>query len=100
MAPPPDGQREARLTLASQGQRAFGFSGCNNFSGSFEVDGPALRFMPLAGTLRACVGPAAATEAGLFKVLGSTRSHRIEGQQLTLLDDTQVLARFVAVALR
>jgi heat shock protein HslJ/uncharacterized lipoprotein YbaY len=100
VAPPPDGQREARLTLASQGQRAFGFSGCNNFSGSFEADGAALRFKPLDGTLRACVGPAAATEAGMFKVLGSTRSHRIEGQQLTLLDETQVLARFVAVALR
>jgi heat shock protein HslJ/uncharacterized lipoprotein YbaY len=100
VAPPPDGQREARLTLASQGQRAFGFSGCNNFSGSFEAEGPALRFKPLAGTLRACVGPAAATEAGLFTVLGNTRSHRIEGQQLTLLDENQVLARFVAVALR
>lgn len=100
VGPPAAGQREARLTLASQGQRAFGHSGCNAFSGRFEVDGDQLRFEPSAGTLRACVGPAMVVERELFQAMARTRSHGIEGEQLTLRDGSEVLARFVAVALR
>ena len=46
----PGQQREVRLTLASGGNRAFGFSGCNQFSGSYELEGASLRFSQLAGT--------------------------------------------------
>jgi heat shock protein HslJ len=89
-----------RITLASAGSRLFGFSGCNQFAGAYEQDGSALRFTQMAGTLMACESPFMELESQVLKMLGATTSHRIEGEQLTLLGGDRVLARFEAVYLR
>lgn len=94
----PTPQREVRLTLAADGRRASGFSGCNRFAGSYEQDGAALRFAQLAGTRMACVAPAMELESRVLKMFGATTAYRIDGQGLHLLADGRTAARFEAVA--
>jgi heat shock protein HslJ len=98
--PPAPQQREVRITLASGGTRAFGFSGCNQLAGVYEQAGDALRFTNIAGTLRACVAPLMELEAEVHQMLRATTRYRIDGQRLTLLAGEQVLARLDAVYLR
>jgi uncharacterized lipoprotein YbaY/heat shock protein HslJ/uncharacterized lipoprotein NlpE involved in copper resistance len=96
----PDQQREVRITLASEGARFFGFSGCNQLVGAYVQEGGALRFTQMASTKMACVPPFMELESQVLKMLGATTAYRIEGEQLTLLGGDQVLARFEAVYLR
>jgi heat shock protein HslJ len=92
----PTQQREVRLTLAGSGTRAFGFSGCNQFTGGYEHDGANLRFKQMAATMMACSSPFMELETQFLKMLGSTFSYRIEGQRLMLLSGELVHARFDA----
>ncbi len=96
----PTAQREVRITLASGGTRAFGFAGCNTFTGAYTHEGSTLRFTQLAGTQMACVAPFMALEKQILDMLGSSTGYRIDGQRLTLLTGTLPLARFEAVYLR
>lgn len=96
----PAQQREVRITLAGEGSRLFGFSGCNQLVGAYVQDGSALQFMQMASTKMACVAPLMELESHVLKMLGATTGYRIEGEQLTLLGGDQVLARFEAVYLR
>ena len=96
----PAQQREVRITLAGEGSRLFGFSGCNQLVGAYVQESSALRFTQMASTKMACVPPFMELESQVLKMLGATTAYRIEGQQLTLLGGDQVLARFEAVYLR
>jgi heat shock protein HslJ/uncharacterized lipoprotein NlpE involved in copper resistance len=93
----PAQQREVRITLAGEGSRLIGFSGCNQLVGAYVQDGNALRFTQMAGTRMACVEPLMELESQVLKMLGATTGYRIEGEQLTLLGGEQVLARFEPV---
>jgi len=93
----PAQQREVRITLAGEGSRLIGFSGCNQLVGAYVQDGNALRFTQMAGTRMACVEPLMELESQVLKMLGATTGYRIEGEQLTLLGGDQVLARFEPV---
>jgi uncharacterized lipoprotein YbaY/heat shock protein HslJ len=96
----PAQKREVRITLASEGARLFGFSGCNQLVGAYVQESNALRFTQMASTKMACVPPFMELESQVLKMLGATTAYRIEGQQLTLLGGDQILARFEAVYLR
>ena len=96
----PTQQREVRITLASEGSRVFGFSGCNQFTGAYIHDGSALRFTQMAGTRMACLSPFMELESQVIKMLSAITAYRIEGERLILLEGDQVLARFEAVYLR
>ena len=96
----PQQQREVRITLSSDGSRVMGFSGCNQLMGSYQQNGHALRFSQMAGTRMACQPSIAALETKVRQMLATTTGQRIEGQQLSLLNGTQVLARFEAVYLK
>jgi heat shock protein HslJ/uncharacterized lipoprotein NlpE involved in copper resistance len=97
---PTQQQREVRITLASEGARLFGFSGCNQLVGAYVQDGSALRFTQMASTKMACVPPFMELESQVLKMLGATTAYHIEGAQLTLFGGDQILARFEAVYLR
>jgi uncharacterized lipoprotein YbaY/heat shock protein HslJ len=96
----PAQQREVHITLAGEGPRLSGFSGCNQLVGTYVQDNNALRFTQMASTRMACVPPFMELESQVLKMLGATTAYRIEGGQLTLLGGDQVLARFEAVYLR
>ena len=79
-------QREPYLVLRQQEQRVTGSTGCNQFSGSYELDGDTLRFDPLAGTMKACL-EGMDQERAFLAALGEVAHWRIEGQHLELLDE-------------
>jgi heat shock protein HslJ len=96
----PGQQREQRITLAADGKRLLGFSGCNSLVGSYQQDGTALRLGPLAATRMACAEPVMSAESRLLAALSATTGYRIEGQHLLLLGADGALARWEAVTLR
>jgi uncharacterized lipoprotein YbaY/heat shock protein HslJ/uncharacterized lipoprotein NlpE involved in copper resistance len=96
----PSHKRQIRITLASEGSRLIGYSGCNQLMGTYAQKDNELRFSQMAGTMMACVSPFMELESQVLKMLGATTGYRIEGKQLFLLKDDQVLARFEALYLR
>jgi heat shock protein HslJ/uncharacterized lipoprotein NlpE involved in copper resistance len=96
----PEQTREVRITLDSGGTRVHGFSGCNALQGQYAGTDRQLAFSALAGTRMACTAPLMALEAAVLQALGRCNGYRIDGEELTLLDGEQALARFEAVYLR
>lgn len=96
----PQPEREVRVTLASQGGRVIGFSGCNPLAARYEQDGPALRFEPANDGLLTCAPALMELEGRVLSMLWATTGYRIDGEHLTLLAGEQVLARLEAVYLR
>jgi heat shock protein HslJ len=97
-----DRVQEPHLNFSASELRVSGSSGCNRLMGSFEHQGAALKFGPLAGTRMACLEPALASqEQQIFTQLQRVRSYRIHGDDLALLDATgQVLLKLQSVMLR
>jgi len=94
------GQRELHLVLASNGDRARGFSWCNRFTGTFERRAGELRFGQLASTGMACL-EGMEQEQRFLGALGGTVRYTISGDRLTLFDAAgQPVLAFDAVALR
>ncbi len=96
----PSHKRQIRITLASEGSRVIGFSGCNQFSGTFKQTGNVLKFSQMAGTMMACVSPYMELEGRVLKMLNATTAYHIQGEQLFLLEGDKVLARFESLYLR
>jgi len=96
----PQQEREVRVTLASQGTRVIGFSGCNPLVARYEQDGPALRFKPATDGPLTCSPPLMELEGRVLTVLAATTGYRIDGERVTLRAGDQVLARLEAVYLR
>lgn len=96
----PEQQRKIRITLASEGDRVHGFSGCNQLMGGYVLNGNSLYFSQMAGTLMACASPMMEIEQQVLKALAATKSFRINSEHLSLLDGNNTVARFEAVYLR
>ena len=96
----PGQEREVRITLASQDQRLMGFSGCNALGGAYALNGNALKFDQLASSMRLCEPALNTLERQVLEALIATTGQRIDGQRLSLLSGTRVLARFEAVYLK
>jgi len=83
------------LHLDAAQRRASGNTGCNGFSGSYELHGDSLRFAELISTRRACMDPEMNRQEGeLMRALESTRSWTISGGRL-LLDGAAGRVAFV-----
>ena len=92
---------EPHLLLHPADRRASGSTGCNRFSGSYELVSDSLSVRPLASTLVACADPALnRQETAFLAAVGETRRWRVTGDTLLLGDEAQPVARFVAVYLR
>ena len=64
--------------------RASGFSGCNQFTGSFTREGDTLTVGGLAGTMMACPEPRMAAEKAFLDGLSGAHRVAIAGDRLTL----------------
>jgi uncharacterized lipoprotein YbaY/heat shock protein HslJ/uncharacterized lipoprotein NlpE involved in copper resistance len=93
-------RREPNLILR-EGDPAFTATvGCNQFVGSYTLDGDRLGFGPAGTTRMACPAPLDAWERQLTEALDATAGWRIDGQTLELLDAAgKVVALFQAVYL-
>jgi heat shock protein HslJ len=84
------------LTLADD--KAFGFGGCNRFTGGYELDGDALTLGPLAATMMACEEPKMAAEQTYLPALEAVDAWAIEGGELVLSSGGEETLRFSADA--
>jgi heat shock protein HslJ len=64
--------------------RISGFSGCNNFMGSYTVEGDRVTLGQLAGTLMACTEPAQSIDNVVRAQFAGTLRYEIIGSQLSL----------------
>ena len=88
------GTREPHMVLRSDKSVVSGFSGCNNFRGSYEVSGDRLRFKGVASTMMACIS-GGDTERNFLSAINATATQRISGEILELRDqEGKVRARF------
>ena len=88
---------EPHLLLHPADSRASGSTGCNGFSGSYQLSGDSLRFGKLVSTLRACVDPELnSQERAFLDALGATRAWLVTADTLVLSAPTGSLARFTA----
>lgn len=91
----------ARPTLELRDGRVSGFAGCNHYSARVTVAGKALRTGNAAVTRRACVPAVMEREQNFLASLADTRSYRVEGDSLYLLDERGTTRmRFVRAAPR
>ena len=96
IAPP---NTAVRILLVSEGNEVRGYSGCNRFTGSFEQQGSQLIFQQMASTSRACV-EGMDQEMRFLKALNKTQKYEIQGDTLSLYDDTdRQIVHFEAVYL-
>ncbi len=79
---------QTTLTVAADGA-VSGSGGCNRFRGTATIDGEAVRFSQMAGTLMACTEAAMNQESRFHEALEATRSFRVDVEQrkLFLIDE-------------
>jgi heat shock protein HslJ len=76
---------EPNIAFDRDQRRTSGSSGCNRFTGAFQIDGTALKFSPLAGTRRACLdAELQRVEASFLKLLAITTRFEVRGNTLRL----------------
>lgn len=74
------------LTATFDGGQISGDSGCNRYTGPYEVDDTKIAIGPLASTLRACADPAVdEQEQQYLAALELARTFGLDGGNLTLL---------------
>lgn len=83
--------QELTLVFDSTTKRVSGFSGCNNFFGSYEINNDNITFSNLGSTKKFCQEDANVTEQNYLKVLENTTNFKIEDNIITLLNNETVL---------
>ena len=90
-----EGKPEQFITLDSGQQRVSGNAGCNRLVGSYTLQGDQLSFSQMVTTRMMCIDQE--REDAFVKALEATKSWRIDGAHLDLLDaGANLLARFEA----
>ncbi|TAD84512.1 MAG: META domain-containing protein [Bacteroidetes bacterium] len=89
-------KKQLAITLGADGGRAFGFSGCNMFNGSYTIgEGSSIVFSRTAATMMACADME--TERRFLEVLNTADAYSIVGNTLVLSKARVApLAKFVA----
>jgi uncharacterized lipoprotein NlpE involved in copper resistance len=89
--------KEIYIQLSSEDNKAFGFSGCNTFRGSYELkDGNRISFSKMATTLMAC--PDMELERDFMKVIETADNYNFDGINFVLNRARMApLARFEAM---
>jgi len=71
------------VTVRFESGRLAGFSGCNSFSGGYQLDGDRLTIGPVASTQMACPEPGSSVETAFHEALSGTLRYLIDGDDLT-----------------
>jgi heat shock protein HslJ/uncharacterized membrane protein len=77
-------QERNAMTVSFKGGRVHGFSGCNQFMGSYALEGGRLVLGRLGGTMMACPEPAMSLESHFLKALSGAFDVAVAGDTLTL----------------
>jgi heat shock protein HslJ len=81
---------EAFVTFNEDGTLT-GTSGCNEFGGSYTVDGNEIAFDEITSTLMLCDTPIMGQEEAMYQLLSETTAFQIEGNTLTIMKNGRVL---------
>jgi heat shock protein HslJ len=90
---PTPADAKATLLFAAADKRYGGNNACNNYSGTYQLDGATLRLGPAMSTKKYCA-ETASVEAAFNEMLGKVDGFRYADGKLTLLAGAQVLAVF------
>jgi heat shock protein HslJ len=85
------------VTAVFERGKLHGFSGCNQFGGSYTVNGDRIRISELQSTLMACIAPEGAMdqEQEFLRLLSASDSYQLTDGQLRLLHSGQVVLAFI-----
>jgi len=76
-------QMSRPVTMRFESGRVAGFAGCNNFSGSYTLDGAQLQIGPVASTQMACPEPGSSIETAVHQALKGTLRFAVDGGSLS-----------------
>ncbi len=94
------GKKEMHMVLTAEGNQVRGFSGCNQFTGTYQLNDNKLQFAQMASTMMACV-ESMEQEQRFLKAVRNTKRFSIKGESLTLYStEGQLSLRFEAVYLK
>jgi putative lipoprotein len=93
---PSENQREAHLKLRTNNNVVQGFSGCNNFAGTYSTEGDAISLGPLAMTAMACID-GMDTEQQFGQALNEMDHYEIQGDTMLGLKGDIVILQFEAI---
>tara|TARA_R110002096_G_scaffold28177_23_gene85560 strand:+ start:432 stop:857 length:426 start_codon:yes stop_codon:yes gene_type:complete len=82
----------APLLSFMDGGKLSGFTGCNNFSGDFTLEGKILSLNPGAMTKKACPGTG---ESDFLKALSMVKNFKVVKDKLVLMDGASELLSFI-----
>jgi heat shock protein HslJ len=95
-AQPAEVSRRPWLLFAPDSGRVSGNLSCNRASGTFTIDGEALRIGPLISTMMACADEALnRQEAEFAGAIQATNRFQVRGDTLELLMGSRVMATLV-----
>lgn len=79
---------QTEITIDFQGDQVSGVSGCNNYTGTYEVSNGNIEFGTLASTSKMCVRPEGIMEQerAYLRALEMASGYDIKGNTLELLD--------------
>ncbi|WP_397364355.1 META domain-containing protein [Olleya sp. R77988] len=83
--------KELTLNFDDSTKRVSGFSGCNNFSGTYTVDGNKITFGPLMSTKKMCADSGNEIETTFFKTIEKTNKFNLNDNKITLLKNKKEL---------
>lgn len=90
--------RPVTLTLDSEAGNASGFSGVNQFHGSYKLDGNVISFGPMISTRRAGPPEQMEVETAFLNALSTDVTFAVSNGELSLSRDGAVVARFTPLA--
>jgi putative lipoprotein len=90
------GDREPHLRLHTAGKRLAGFTGCNDFFGTYEHGPDVLRLVPSGTTMKACDDRLTRQERAILGALAATTERRSSCTELELRGGGKALLRLQA----
>ena len=87
-------QLKRPVTIRFESGRLSGFAGCNNFSGSYALDGDQLKIGAVASTQMACPEPGSSIENAFHAALSGTLRYAVDGDGLSATTVSGTTLRF------
>lgn len=92
-------EKDAFIQFDASNLRYHGHAGCNNFNGSYKLDGKKISLGPTAMTKMFCAGDGMKVEDMFSKIMHTVDNFLINGDHLVLKSGDKVVAEFDALYL-
>ena len=92
-------EKDAFIQFDATNSRYHGNAGCNNFNGSYKLDGNKIGLGAAAMTKMFCAGDGMKVEDMFVKIMHTVDNYQINGDHLVLKSGENVVAEFDALYL-